>query len=780
VVDAATGNGLYTLNTNGITLGVGNGGIGLSGVAVADDGAIYACNIAPVAGGGNPFDASRLFRIYRWADANPATPPVLIYTGDPAIAAGISGPTSTNRWGDTLAVRGSGTNTLLILDNNNSPARFVALLYPTDASMTTWSQSGLHQVATGTSIGRSLEFGAGNTFWQKRNATALIQSPFDLVSPIDPVPELIRTTAFTNALSGAAIDNARHLLAGVSTYPATITGPDTLDLYEISDLTSPLLLAQYNFPANFGTNHNVATPNAITHTIWKGDKVFALEGGNGVMAFNVAAGPPTAPVFLTQPQNIRIIQGGTGSFVASVDQQSAFQWQFEGVNIPGATNASYIINNAQLSNTGGYRVIATNIFGKGTSDVATATVYLPQDEYALAPVWSAVVGSQPYISGLGGGSPNTRTIAYNSLSNHLYVVSRSSPSTSNYVIYAVNASDGSIVSTLNTNGIYNGGAVGEGGIGLGGIGVADDGAIYACNIALDACGCSAFALTNTPADSMFRIYRWANGDSNTPPVQVFVGDPAGQATPLRWGDMLAVRGSGTNTEVLLDTTAGFAAVLKPTDEFMTNLAAAYFTAPAQSTAIGRSLQFGNANTIWQKRISTPVRSSSYDLVNHSSVQLASYPSFASTLGPVAQDFSRSLMAGINFNGSNDIGDSVDLYEMVQPAAPLLVAQYRFPTNHQANGNFIGQVVFAGSRVWALNANNGLMAFTIAAPSLAINQAGPDVVVSWTTNVPGLQLQSTPTLSPAAWADVTNTVTLVGGRYTITDTVSVSRFYRLLE
>jgi hypothetical protein len=232
--------------------------------------------------------------------------------------------------------------------------------------------------------------------------------------------------------------------------------------------------------------------------------------------------------------------------------------------------------------------------------------------------------------------------------------------------------------------------------------------------------------------------------------------------------------------VLLDTTAGFAAVLKPTDEFMTNLAAAYFTAPAQSTAIGRSLQFGNANTIWQKRISTPVRSSSYDLVNHSSVQLASYPSFASTLGPVAQDFSRSLMAGINFNGSNDIGDSVDLYEMVQPAAPLLVAQYRFPTNHQANGNFIGQVVFAGSRVWALNANNGLMAFTIAAPSLAINQAGADVVVSWTTNVPGLQLQSTPTLSPAAWADVTNTVTLVGGRYTITDTLSVSRFYRLLE
>jgi hypothetical protein len=622
--------------------------------------------------------------------------------------------------------------------------------------------------------------GRPSTGYRQFDRTQPRFSPFDLVSPIDPAPELVKTTAFTNALSGVAIDATRHLLAGVSIYPATVTGPDTLDLYEISDLTSPLLLAQYNFPANFGTNHNVAVPNAINQTIWKGDKVFTLEGGNGVMAFNVAAGPPTAPVFITQPQSIRIILGGTGSFIATPDQQSAFQWQFEGVNIPGATNASYTITNAQLTNAGGYRVIATNIFGKGTSDVAIASIYLPTDEMSLSPLWSAVIGSQPYISGLGGGSPNSRTMAYNALSNQLYVVSRSSPGTSNYVIYVLDASSGSIVTTLNTNGLYNAGAVGEGGIGLGGIGVADDGAIYVCNIALDACGCGANAGA-TPADSMFRVYRWANGDTATPPVQVFVGDPAGQSTPLRWGDTMSVRGSGTNTEILLDTTAGFAAVLKPSDEFMTNLTTAYFTASPQSTSIGRSLQFGSGATAWQKRIGTPLRLSSYNLVNHSSTQLANYPSFVSTLGPVAQDFTRQLMAGINFNGNTNTADSVDLYEMSLPNAPLLIAQYRFPTNQQANGNFIGQVVFAGNRVWALDGNNGLMSFTITAPSLSVSQSGNNVIVSWTTNVSGLLLQSTPTLSPAAWAGVTNVVSVVGGRYTITDNVSLgSKFYRLIQ
>ena len=43
---------------------------------------------------------------------------------------------------------------------------------------------------------------------------------------------------------------------------------------------------------------------------------------------------------------------------------------------------------------------------------------------------------------------------------------------------------------------------------------------------------------------MFRMYRWANSDSNALPVEIFEGDPAGQSDNFRWGDVLEARGCG--------------------------------------------------------------------------------------------------------------------------------------------------------------------------------------------------------------------------------------------
>ena len=59
---------------------------------------------------------------------------------------------------------------------------------------------------------------------------------------------------------------------------------------------------------------------------------------------------------------------------------------------------------------------------------------------------------------------------------------------------------------------------------------------------------------------------WADGSSNTVPVQIFVGEPSGTNTALRWGDTLAVRGGGTNTQIALDSNSreakGFAGALR--------------------------------------------------------------------------------------------------------------------------------------------------------------------------------------------------------------------------
>jgi hypothetical protein len=789
-IDAANGNALWTMQTNGITLGIGNGGVGLASVTVADDGAIYACNVAPQSGGGATYDATRIFRLYRWADGNSNTVPVQIYTGDPAINAVRAGSSAINRWGDSLSVRGSGLNTQIILDNNNADARYVAILTPTDSSMTVWNTSCVVQGSTGTTIGRSLEYGSGGltrsgTFWQKRNATALIQAPFDLDAPIDAPPPLVKSTAFTNSLSGGTVDTTRHILMGVSTYTASTVTPDTLDMYEVSDFNNPLLLAQYNFPVNFGTNHFGNSANCINKTIRNGDKVFTLDSGNGLMAFKILPGAPTPPQFLAQPQDVRVFQGGTVSFTVAVDQQSAFQWRFNSNNIAGATGQNFTFTNAQPSNAGPYNVVASNLFGVSTSAVANVTVVSPPDEYSLSQIWNIpptnAAGS--IIIGTGNQTPNARTIAYNALSNHLYVVSRTSNTSSNYVVYILDAANGTILGSLNTNGLYRAGAVGEAGIGLVGIGVADDGAIYACNMATDACGCSTNidSVTNSSSDALFRVYRWTNESATL--TQVFSGDPAGQTTPVRWGDTMAVRGSGLNTEILLDThpAGGYGAVLRPLDAFMNTFTNdQWFTNTSVGANIGRSLQFGSTNTMWQKRENSPLRILRYDGTNHTNVLVASYANFASTIGPIAQDFTRKIGVAIDFKGViNTSPDTVDLYDLSNPSFPLQLGQYAFSTNKQANSDFIGQVVVDGNRAWALDANNGLMAFTIQAPQLTISPSGSNLVISWTTNNAGVLLQATPDLTPPVTWTNAGSGTIVGDHYFLTNSSPAANlFYRL--
>jgi len=809
VVNATNGDSLYTLNTNGLPNFVisdvpGANGIALMGIGVAEDGAIYACNEAPDSYGGVTVDTNKMLKVFRWADGGSNTVPALIWQGEP------TQDTVSNRWGDNLTVRGQGTTTQILLDKatadtGNTILKKAAILVPTDASLTAFNAWWFFTTNSpnNSGLGRSLEFdGTNNFIWQRKKAGALVKTQFDPSNVIGGSPPLtqIYSTAPTpaaaypsfptnNALYGVGLDLPRNLAAGVfSNTPASV--PDSLNLYEISNPNAPVLLGQYSFPQNPRSN-NV---NAVSHTFFASNGtdvlVFSLDANNGIMVFKLATGPLNPPLFIQQPQNLRFVLGvGSGSFTVNTLEAATFQWQKQPpgggsfTNIPGATSNSFTITNPQLADAANYRAVATNVFsGATTSSVATVTVILPEDEYSLQPLWAAAPGGAAYVSSTGAasGTPNQRTLAYGALSNHVYVVSRGGNSSSNFVVFALDADTGAVVATLNTNGIYNGGAVAEGGIGLVGIGVAEDGAIYICNEAPDACGCSA----SGSVDSLFRLYRWADAGSNTLPVQVFEGDPAGQTTALRWGDVLYVRGAGTNTEIILDTQQGnWGAVLKPTDASMTAFTNEYFSLTVQGTTIGRSTQFGDTNSVWQRRggaTASALRRTSYDLTNHSSAQLASHGGFARTMGPVALDAARGLLAGVDFNGATGTRpDTVDLYDVADLDKPLLAGQYNFPVNQQGNANFIGAVVFAGNRVYALNGNNGIVAFTIQGPKLTVARSGSDVVLCWTTNVTGLILEAAPSLEPPQTWTNAGSGTVVGDRRWLTNsTGAASLYYRL--
>ena len=84
------------------------------------------------------------------------------------------------------------------------------------------------------------------------------------------------------------------------------------------------------------------------------------------------------PAITRQPASLRIRVGQTTTLVveASGFPSLSYQWQKDGVDIPGATNAIYTIANTQLPDTGAYTVAVTNLMGSVSSNAASVTVFV--------------------------------------------------------------------------------------------------------------------------------------------------------------------------------------------------------------------------------------------------------------------------------------------------------------------------------------------------------------------------------------------------------------------
>jgi glucose/arabinose dehydrogenase len=84
----------------------------------------------------------------------------------------------------------------------------------------------------------------------------------------------------------------------------------------------------------------------------------------------------SAPAITGQPASQSVSQGQnvTFSVTASGAAPLAYQWKKGGVNISGATSASYTITNVQYSHAGQYSVNVSNSYGSALSNAATLTV----------------------------------------------------------------------------------------------------------------------------------------------------------------------------------------------------------------------------------------------------------------------------------------------------------------------------------------------------------------------------------------------------------------------
>jgi len=134
----------------------------------------------------------------------------------------------------------------------------------------------------------------------------------------------------------------------------------------------------------------------------------------------------TAPGITLQPQNAIVRQGEGAAFsVTATGTQLAYQWNFDGVPIIGATNASYSIASVGPANVGAYTVSVSSPAGSVLSN---------QAQLSLAPLLV-----QPAVQA------GTFYFSFQSLSNLTYIVQYTDQlSNANWVSLATNNGTGGI------------------------------------------------------------------------------------------------------------------------------------------------------------------------------------------------------------------------------------------------------------------------------------------------------------------------------------------------
>jgi hypothetical protein len=115
---------------------------------------------------------------------------------------------------------------------------------------------------------------------------------------------------------------------------------------------------------------------------------------------SVTVGVP--PTITTQPvsqfvavgTNVTLVVSGTGS------APLAYQWRKDGVDIPGATSSTLVLNGVQTNQTGLYDSVLANSFGARTSAVAVVSIAGPPHLVSVARLTNGFI--EVVLDGLSG------------------------------------------------------------------------------------------------------------------------------------------------------------------------------------------------------------------------------------------------------------------------------------------------------------------------------------------------------------------------------------------
>jgi len=318
--------------------------------------------------------------------------------------------------------------------------------------------------------------------------------------------------------------------------------------------------------------------------------------------------------------------------------------------------------------------------------------------------WIAPNTTSPYVTGSG----NTRTergLAFNPVTKNLVLVSRASVSSTSNNVVILNGTTGSFVKTMNPTGI----SLGTFQVNM--AGVSEDGAIYVGNL-------------TTGSTVPFKVYKWGSESSTSQPIVASSANPTGGVT--RIGDSFDVYGSGAGTKFAAAGTMGSGTwnsffFSGPLDQ--TNTVTRYSAIPNTLTASNDyrlSLAFIDSDTLIGNQ--------------GASAKITDFGASATITGSVALGAAQRpldyiVLRGVPYLAVADSNSAlVSVYDITNPASPVLKATRNNTTSVLANTDGTGQVAWGdvtiqdgfwfSAPLYTLVTNNGVQAMVFTVPEPA--------------------------------------------------------------